>query len=173
MLTMQMFSQDNFEPVIITDSHGENPTIYFVLAGICALAFIASFMFFLVSKPSSDSYSLSLKLFITGTIMAALGFIPLGIGANIHKANNQPNKTQNNVEETQKWAEETYLVSFNDKEVNRLINGRSDFTNTGKPLITKYAIGDFYGENIMITLVKVNDEWLLYSNGKELPKTTK
>lgn len=76
-----------------------------------------------------------------------------------------------NIEGTQKWAKETYLVEINKTETERLLNSYIKFSDDDTdPLVVNVSHATYYDKRILINLVKIDNEWLLFSNGQELLK---
>ena len=75
-------------------------------------------------------------------------------------------------EKIQVWAENNYAIELSKKDAKVLYNGRLDYDyeNSAKPQKTG-AIVDYYNKSTVIHLVRVDDEWKLFSNDVELPTT--
>jgi hypothetical protein len=157
---------ENFEPYItVLDSSEPNllfPILFLIIGLLGVVLCVISFTKF------GDDIKLGPRFFFLGLILSVTGSV-VGF-ANLPYDNT---KTTTNVEGVKLWAEETYLVTFDDTEANRLIEGSSNYDEDKGIQNTSEAIGKYYGKNIMVFLVKYENEWRLFSNSEELPKVEK
>lgn len=183
---LNLFQHTAFDPVTIDPTKtGEIiDTSGFFWWGVISV--VLCFMFFIICgfifeklKETTLNNVIAGFCFILA-LLSLVSAIVAGINhLNAYNANkaNDPNsifyslpKEKYNIEGTQEWAEQTYLVKLTKDQAKSLIYGR---TENFQSLIREGSVrATYYGENVLVQLIQVDDDWTLFMNDKELPKTT-
>lgn len=161
-----LFQNTTFDPIITSTPHVEDATVLSWLVPLFILFFILSSIAAL--KFESNNTKIGWSFMAVGVIALTMSLI---LTINIQRINdaNEPNN-KNNVQATQSWVEATYLVKLNKDQTNALIDNRV----TNNDLTSNDSVrAKYYGENVFIQLVQVDDDWVLFMNDKEMLRTDK
>lgn len=158
-----MFIVDAFEPIIEQTKTGA--TNFFPLWFFGGLTFFAVVFIIIISIKEG-----SLK---AGIVMTTFVTIVLGVfGVSAFQIVNRPvTESEYNIKDTKIWVEQTYLIEMNDKQAEKLIEGRINID--GRSINSSPVLATYYGKNVLIQLVKTDDGWALFKNDEELPRATK
>lgn len=108
-------------------------------------------------------FLLAIPVFISGIVLIFSIFVLTFLASE-----NGKTYTVNNVESTQEWVKDTYLIELNEKQANKLINNRMDLLENSNSQTT---LVKYYGKDVLVQLVQVDKtEWALFLNGEKLPE---
>lgn len=152
----------SFDPIITTQG---SPILVFQILGwvFTAIAFIIFIAALITAILDKDNELISVVITF-GLIFGLLFWFTLTV------LNSPSNKETNNVDGAKTWLQDTYVLEVNTNEVNDLINGREDYDTPTTSRLFYPSTATYYGETILINLVKYDKEWRVFYNGKELPR---
>lgn len=166
-----MFILENtaFDPVI-THQAGESidPTGYIILTFICIIlaAFLCA-IFFEVNKKFKWLVVVSFVITVTVFVFNLFTLIQI---QNENLKNLTDSRITYNIEGTQEWAEDTYLVKLTKSQAESLIKNRTD---KDEFVSDSSVLAKYYGEDVFVKLVNINNEWVLFMNDKRMLRTDK
>lgn len=108
-----------------------------------------------------DRFDIAIRAMLTVVGLSALLGLIFFLAVNISRGNGF------DIQGTQKWAKETYLVELTDEQTEALIKYRMENTEI---IETAHAIPvKYYDKDTLVQLVKIQDTWMLFMNDQELP----
>lgn len=79
-------------------------------------------------------------------------------------------ETKQNISLIKTWAENNYMVTMSTTDAKILDEGKVNYDKTPYDVRdASEAIVTYYDEKIVVTLLKVDNQWKLFNDGKELP----
>lgn len=173
-----LFQHTAFDPVTIDpaitgkiiDTKG---LFWWVAISVCLMILFGIIFSAIVDKDTTISNVIAFICFIL-VLLSFVSLIVAGIAlfntSNANRANDPKySSPKYNIEETQKWAKDTYLIELTKKQAENLIMNRVNDGVSNQSVLVKY-----YNKDVFVQLVQIKkNEWALFMNDQVLPRTDK
>lgn len=140
-------------------------TITIMFISVAIIAIMGIIMYFMRDNPHVVVPLFLLALMVCLITSLATPNISRGI---VQADEKTPNKTL-----LQVWASKNYVIDLTDKQAEDLYENSMEYGDSELMSAHEKTIVSYYGENIMVSLVKYEDKWRFFSADKELPQVEK
>lgn len=154
-----MFILDAFDPILQHKETATNFTPVWVGGIIIVVSIILGIILLFKADEIDTGLSVMTLVPILTVLICGIVFVFINVSPPDY-----------DIKGTQKWVEQTYLIELTPEQTNELILNRVEDVNNKSDQET--TLVKYYGNNVFVQLVKIDDEWVLFKNDEEMPRTT-